>query len=258
MSNPSGLTGDTTSGYVVKIELYEGPMDLLLKLIEKQELDITRVSLAAITDQYLIHLRLIEEVRPEAIVDFLVVAARLLLIKSRMLLPRPPTLEGEEEEEDPGEQLARQLRMYKRFKEIAGLLRQKRESGLRAYPRLAPPPKMQHRIGLEGLSLADLLEGMKQALEAHPPAIAVNHVVAPLTIRVEDKIEYIMHLTRQRRRFSFQHFLGSSSSRMEIIVSFLAILELIKRRQIHVHQDQLFGEILISAWSPQSTQSVES
>jgi len=77
MSNQSGLTGETASGYVVKIEIYEGPMDLLLKLIEKQELDITRVSLAAITDQYLIHLRLIEEVRPEAIVDFLVVAARL-------------------------------------------------------------------------------------------------------------------------------------------------------------------------------------
>jgi len=257
MSNQSGLTGETASGYVVKIEIYEGPMDLLLKLIEKQELDITRVSLAAITDQYLIHLRLIEEVRPEAIVDFLVVAARLLLIKSRMLLPRPPTLEGEEEE-DPGEQLARQLRMYKRFKEIAGLLRQKRESGLRAYPRLVPPPQIQRRISLEGLSLADLLEAMKQALEAHPPEIAVNHVVAPLTIRVEDKIEYIMHLTRQRRRFSFQHFLGSASSRMEIIVSFLAILELIKRRQIHVRQDQLFGEILISAWSPQSIPSVES
>ena len=257
MSNPSGLTRDTTSGYIVKIELYEGPMDLLLKLIEKQELDITRVSLAAITDQYLIHLRLIEEVRPEAIVDFLVVAARLLLIKSRMLLPRPPAIEGEEEE-DPGEQLARQLRMYKRFKEVAGLLRQKQESGLRAYPRLAPLPKMQHRINLDGLSLEDLLDGMKQALEAHPPAIAVNHMVAPLAIRVEDKIEYIMRLTRQRRRFSFQHFLGSSSSRMEIIVSFLAVLELIKRRQIRVLQDKLFGEIMISASSPHSPPSVES
>ena len=256
MSNQNSLTGDTTSGYVVKVELYEGPMDLLLKLIEKQELDITRVSLAAITDQYLIHLRLIEKVRPDAIVDFLVVAARLLLIKSRMLLPSPPAIEGEEEE-DPGEQLARQLRMYKRFKEIAGLLRGKRDSGLRAYPRLAPPPRMQHRISPDGLTLEDLFEGMKQALEAHPPAIAVNHMVAPFAIRVEDKIDNIMRLTRQQRRFSFQHFLGSSSSRMEIIVSFLAVLELIKRRQIRVLQDELFGEIMISASSPHSPPSVE-
>jgi len=258
MSNPSGLTGDATSGYVVKIELYEGPMDLLLKLIEKQELDITRVSLAAITDQYLIHLRLIEEVQPEAIVDFLVMAARLLLIKSRILLPSPPALEGQEEEEDPGEQLARQLREYKRFKEIAGLLRRKREAGLRAYPRLAPPSIMPRRITLEGLSLADLLEGLKQALEAHPPATAVNYVITPLTIRVEDKIEYIMQLGRQQRHFSFQRLIASSSSRMEIIVSFLAVLELIKRRQISVQQNQLFGNILISICPPESPPGIES
>lgn len=250
MSNPSTLTGDTTSAYVVKLELFEGPMDLLLKLIERQELDITRLSLAAITDQYLMHLRLIEEVRPDDIADFLLMAARLLLIKSRALLPRPPALEGEEE--DPAEQLARQLREYKRFKELAQHLRQRGESGQRAYPRLAPPPKKQRRLNPEGLSLADLVDGLRQALEAHPAAPPVNHVVAPLAIRVEDRIDYILQLAQKRRRFSFQRFLASSASRMQIIVSFLAILELIKRRQIRVSQDQPFGEILISALSPDS------
>ncbi len=258
MSASIRVADGASSAYTVKLELFEGPMDLLLKLIERQELDITRLSLAVVADQYLMHLRLLEEAQPDAIADFLVVAARLLLLKSRVLLPRPPVLEGEEEEEDPGEQLARQLREYKRFKEVAQLLRQKGDSGLRAYPRLAPRPKMQRRTELEELSLADLLDGLRRALEAHPASAPVNHVVAPLVIRVEDKIEYILRLTRQRRQFSFRRLLASSASRIETIVSFLALLELIKRRQVHVCQDRLFGEILISTPSVGSPPGKES
>jgi len=255
MSTLTGATANETPVYTVSLDLFEGPMDLLLRLIEKQELDITRLSLATVTDQYLAHLRLIEERRPEAIADFLVVAARLLLIKSRVLLPKPPTLE--EEEEDIGDQLARQLREYKRFKEIAQLLREKGESGLRAYPRLAPPPKMPRRVSLEGLSLQDLTEFLRQALEAHPATAPVDRVLTPLTIRVGDKIDRILELTRRRKHFSFQRFLSASVSRMEIIVSFLAVLELIKRRRIAVRQDRLFGEIIISARSPASPPSRE-
>jgi len=247
MDTPHPLPWNSAPAYTVKLELFEGPMDLLLRLIEKQKLDITRVSLAAITDQYLMHLHLVEEIRPDAIADFLVVAARLLLIKSRVLLPKPPVLQGEEEEEDPGDQLARQLIEYKRFKEIAQLLRQKTEAGLRAYPRLAPPPKIQSRITLEGLSVADLANVLREVLQSQPASEPVNHVMTPITIRIEDSIEHILRLTQRRRQFSFRHLLASSTSRMEIIVSFLAILELVKRRRIRVHQERLFGTILISA-----------
>ena len=245
MSTLASLTPNPAPVYTVRLELFEGPMDLLLKLIERQELDITRLSLAAVTDQYVDHLRLIEEQRPDEIADFLLLAARLLLIKSRILLPKPPALE--EPEEDLGDQLARQLIEYRKFKQVAQLLRQKSESGLRAHPRLAAPPKMPPRVDLEGLSLEDLVQCLREALRAHPPVVPVNHLVAPLTMRVGDKIDRILQLTRRRKKFSFQRFLATSSSRMDIIVSFLAVLELIKRRQITVRQDRLFGEIVISA-----------
>jgi segregation and condensation protein A len=114
--------------YLVRLPLFEGPLDLLLHLIQKNELDITAISLALVADQFVEHLQTIGQVQADLIADFLVVAAKLLLIKSRLLLPRPPVVD-DEEDDDPAELLARRLREYKKFKQAAGFLRELESSG---------------------------------------------------------------------------------------------------------------------------------
>src|SRR5260221_40455 len=138
------------NNYTVQLPVYAGPLDLLLQLIERDELDITRVSLAQVTDQFLAYLKVLETMDLGDIADFLVIAARLILIKSEALLPRP--VERQPGEEDPGDELARLLIAYKRYKEIAGTLRQREEAGLRTYLRLAPPPKMEAQLDLSGVT----------------------------------------------------------------------------------------------------------
>ncbi len=138
--------------YTVQLPVFEGPLDLLLHLIERAELDITRVALAQVTDQFLGYLRAMQDRRMDLAASFVVVAARLLQIKSEALLPRPP--EREAGEEDPGDALARQLRLYKQFKDVAMLLHQREEAGLRTFLRLAPPPKVPPRFDWTRLSLA--------------------------------------------------------------------------------------------------------
>jgi len=239
--------------YEVKLAIFEGPLDLLLHLIEREELDITKVSLAQVTDQYLEYISLLEKLNAEALADFLVIAAKLLLIKSEMLLPRPPGAPGEEEEEDVGDELTRQLIEYKRFKEAALELRQREEMGLRAYVRVAPPPKLERPFGwaqdrpldLEDVSLADLVEAVQRALHVRPPTPSVSEVVAPFTITVAEKMAIIEERLERQRRVSFNRLLDQAASRLEIIVTFLAVLELIKLNGIEVQQERLFGEIVI-------------
>ncbi len=242
--------------YEVKLAIFEGPLDLLLHLIEREELDITKVSLAQVTDQYLEYIGLLVELNAGALADFLVIAAKLLLIKSEMLLRRPPRAPGEEEE-DVGDELARQLIEYKKFKEAALELRQREEMGLRAYVRVAPPPKLERPFGrkrsdaqdrpldLGDVSLADLVEAVRHALDVRPPIPSVSEVVAPFTITVAEKMALIEERLERHRRVSFNRLLAHAASRLEIIVTFLAVLELIKLKGIEVQQERLFGEIVI-------------
>jgi len=238
--------------YEVKLAIFEGPLDLLLHLIEREELDITKVSLAQVTDQYLEYIGLLVELNAGALADFLVIAAKLLLIKSEMLLRRPPRAPGEEEE-DVGDELARQLIEYKKFKEAALELRQREEMGLRAYVRVAPPPKLERPFGwaqdrpldLGDISLADLVEAVRHALDVRPPIPSVSEVVAPFTITVAEKMALIEERLERHRRVSFNRLLAHAASRLEIIVTFLAVLELIKLKGIEVQQERLFGEIVI-------------
>ena len=232
--------------YEVKLTVFEGPLDLLLHLIKREELDITTVSLAQVTDQYLEYISLLEELNAEILADFLVIAAKLLLIKSEMLLPRPPGAPGEEEEEDVGDELARQLIEYKKFKEAALELREREEMGFRAYVRLAPLPKLERSLlDLEDVSLADLVEAVRLALNVRPPAPSVSEVVAPFTITVAEKMALIEERLTRQRRVSFNHLLAQAVSRLEIIVTLQAVLELIKLKGIVVQQERLFGEIVI-------------
>jgi segregation and condensation protein A len=234
----------TTKPYQVLLPVFEGPLDLLLHLIEREELDITSVSLAQVTDQYLDYLALMEEPPAEVLADFLVVAAKLLLIKSRALLPRPPGILSTEEE-DVGEDLARQLIEYRRFKRVAESLRDREEVGLRAYLRLAPPPRLERRLDLEDVTLDDLIAAVRQALAVAPPAPPVSEVVAPVAITIADRILAIRASLHERARISFNRLLAEATGRLEIIITFLAVLELIKSGHVDVQQDRLFGEIII-------------
>lgn len=243
--------GVETRPYQVKLAIFEGPLDLLLHLIQREELDITKVSLAQVTDQYLEYISLQEELNVEILADFLVVAAKLLLIKSEMLLPRPPT--APEEEEDVGDELARQLIEYKRFKEAALGLRQREEMGLRTYVRIAPPPKLERPFGvaqgrpldLEDVSLADLLEAVQRALDVRPALPSVSEVVTPFIVTVAEKMAFIEEKLEKQRRVSFNRLLDQATSRLEIIVTLQAVLELVKLKGVEVQQERLFGEIVV-------------
>lgn len=232
-----------TGKYLVQIPVYEGPLDLLLQLIERAELDITAVALALVTEQYLQFIRQMQEARAEEISAFLVIAAKLIQIKSEALLPRPPAREAREE--DPAENLARQLRMYKRFKEIANLLEQRDAQGLRTYLRLAPPPKVEGRLDLSGLTLTDLLEAAKSALQQEREKQSLGTVIAAPKVTIRQKIAYLSEQLRKNQQISFRKLIENSHSRLEVVVTFLALLELVKRYRVSVRQEALFGEIHI-------------
>lgn len=228
--------------FPVSLPVFEGPLDLLLQLIEREELDITKVALAQVTDQYLAHVRAIEEHRLQDIADFLVIAAKLILIKSEAILPRPP--QRAPGEEDPGEELARQLILYKHYKEMAQQLHQRELDGLRTYLRLAPPPKVEAKLDLSNLQTDDLWKAMARLLAVLPPDTpAVSSVVVPPKITIRDRIKRIQRRLRLEGRTRFFDLLADSTSRVEAIITFLAVLELVKQRRVIAVQTRLFGDI---------------
>ncbi len=231
--------------YQVRLEVFEGPLDLLLTLIRRQELEITAVSLAAVTDQYLAYLERLQEIDPGALASFLEVAAQLVLIKSRTLLPRPQREVHEEDGEDPAEVLAQRLREYAQFKTAAQALRERSERGLRAYVRVAPPPALPRRVDLGEVSLEDLLAAVREALDEKPMP-PLSQVVEPIRVTIEERIAAIHRSLARAPRVSFRSLLADCTSRIEVVITFLALLELIKQRQVVVSQEKLFGEILVS------------
>ncbi|MEA3398132.1 MAG: segregation/condensation protein A [Patescibacteria group bacterium] len=228
-----------------KIEKFEGPLGLLLQLIEKEEMDITQISLAKIADQYVDYIRDSDCISPEEMADFLVVAAKLLLIKSKALLPY---LYPEEEEEI--EELEQQLRMYKEFlkaaKQIDKLIGKKKFMFAREFNRKAvlsninlfSPPKKLAAAGM-WMVFSDLLARVK------PPEVLKEETL-DRKINIEDKILDIQKILIERIKVSFSRIMAGAQNKTEIIVSFLAVLELMRQREIVLKQDNLFDDILIS------------
>jgi segregation and condensation protein A len=232
--------------YTVHIPAFEGPFDLLLQLIEREKLDISAISLASIAGQFVAHIAELEDaITAEELADFLAVAARLILIKSRLLLPRQ-TQPDEDEEEDPAVALARQLREYKRFKQAALALRGIEDSGLHAYSRVAPPPELERRLATGEATVQDLVAAAQVALAQLPEGPAeLAGVVAPFALTIHDQILLIKRMTEGGRAVTFREMVGGATHRLEIVVTLLAVLELIKRRQVTARQASLFGEIEI-------------
>ncbi len=235
--------------YPIQLPTFEGPLDLLLRLIEREELDVTTVALAQVTDQYLERLAELEQSQARDLADFLVVAAKLVLIKSAALLPSPSKPSPEEDAQDVGDDLVRRLQIYRRFKEIADLLHAREESGLHTYIRLAPSPRRAPEPDLSEVSLQDLLSLAQEALDL-APGPPVDDVVSPITVTVEEQIEHIELELAQTRQIVFRSLLSRAATRVEIIVTLLAVLELIKQDRVAVRQSALFGEIVIQR-SPQ-------
>ncbi len=239
---PPNLPGGQPSGYTVAIPVYEGPLDLLLQLIERAELDITAVALAQVTDQYLVYIHQMP-VPADEISAFLVVAAKLLQIKSEALLPRPPVREAGEE--DVGEALAEQLRIYKRFKEIANWLGDRMERQLRTHLRVAPPPKVEVRLDLSNVTLADLMAAAEAIFAEEADKQALGTVIAAPKITIREKIALIAERLAQSQHASFGLLLGKNPTRLEVVVTFLALLELVKRYRVEARQERLFSDIQI-------------
>jgi segregation and condensation protein A len=236
------VAGHQTGGYTVAIPVYEGPLDLLLQLIEHAELDITAVSLAQVTDQYLAYIHNIQ-VPADEISAFMVVAAKLLQIKSEALLPRPPV--HEDGEEDLGEALARQLQIYKRYKELSNWLNERENAHLHTYLRVAPPIKMEGKLDLSDISLIDLLAAAEGVFAEEAERQGLNTVISAPRVTIREKIALIAEKLGHSPNTSFTRLLGEKPSRLEVVVTFLALLELVKRYHVAARQEGLFSDIQI-------------
>ncbi|MBI4321890.1 MAG: segregation/condensation protein A [Chloroflexi bacterium] len=233
---------DSKVDYRVRLAVFEGPLDLLLTLIERRELDITAISLAMVTDQYLEYLETVEMVDPDALADFLVVAAKLLVIKSFALLPSPmPTAEEEEDAAD----LTHALLQFQAFQRAAEGLRAREDSVLRAYPRVAKQPEPTTALARPQISLAALVTAYKQH-QARMAEAPLEVTIPEATWTVAEKILVIKDMLARGAMVTFTSLLDTATSRLEAVVTFLALLQLIKEGLVFVEQRKIFGEIYLS------------
>ncbi|MBI1885239.1 MAG: segregation/condensation protein A [Chloroflexi bacterium] len=230
--------------FELKVDGFQGPLDLLLDLIEKEQMDITTLSLAQVTDQYWSYVKSQRQMEPDALAEFIVIGSKLLFIKSCALLPHAAPPRGDlREEEDVGAQLAQMLEQYKQFKEAAFVFRELEEQGRRAYSRVGPPKNVTLPPGLEGVTLNTLLDAVREAM-ARKPEEPEQGVIEPEPVTVDLKIEEIGRaLTENEGRLRFRPLLAACRTRTEIVVLFLAVLELIKAGRLWARQNKLFGEI---------------
>ncbi len=229
--------------YTITTTMFEGPLDLLLQLIEQAELDITRLALVEVTGPFLEYVRNIQAEKAEEVSSFLVIAARLMQIKSEALLPRPP--EREPGEEDPSTELLNQLILYKKFKEIAKLLAERNDKGLRTYLRLAPPPKVETKLDEDQFNPPRSDQSCPDG-HAHPGRKTIGQYRHPQAADHHPGQDRPYPQEARHRRFC--HLLrttGEDYTRVEVVVTFLALLELVRRFRITAVQDDTFEDIRI-------------
>lgn len=233
--------------YTIQLAGFEGPLDLLLKLIEREELDITAIALAQVADQYLAYVRALQTPDPASLSAFLVMAAKLLLIKSRALLPRPVPPRDLDTALDEGVELARQLREYQRYKQAATLLRTWAEQGRRTYVRVAPPPQPVAAANEKlDVTLNQMIAAVQRRMQLLLPLDAPTvPLPTPKIVTVPEVIARIQQRLRVQAWFGFEDLLSLTVQRVEVVVTLWAVLELLKRRVIVVDQTELFGSIMI-------------
>ena len=234
------------SDYKVKLEIFEGPLDLLLYLIKKEEIDIYNVSLERITRQYLDYIDTFQALNIELASEFIVMAANLMYIKSRELLPQdvqPP--EEDAEENDPRWELIRQLVEYKKFKEAAQFLGTQEVKSDELFVTTPELPDLDAPVASVGqVGIFDLIRAFQRILKRFENASDFREIVND-RFTVADKIEHLLETVPVGARIKFEELFSSAASRGEVIVTFLAMLELIKLNHLQVEQEQLLGEIVV-------------
>jgi segregation and condensation protein A len=234
--------------YKVKLEVFEGPLDLLLYLIKKEEVDIYDIPIERITNQYMEYLSLMQLLNLEVAGEFLVMAATLMYIKSRMLLPTDQQVTDSEAEEgeDPRWELIRQLVEYKKFKEAAVQLAHREEDQSKLYTRTGDSgiEVDAKEVPLAEVSIFDLIAAFNEVLKKANAREDFREIYEE-RFTVSDKIEEILYTLRDRSEIRFLELFSDSASRAEVVVTFLALLELIRLKRLRVEQPEAFGEIQV-------------
>ena len=254
---------DRRSSFQPRLPVFEGPLEVLLRLVERQELAITEVSLAAVADQFLAHLDTLPDRDPALLAEFAAVASRLLLLKTRVLFPRPPDVPTEDGVGEDGDEddLVRRLQEYRRLKEAAAVLAARDAAGLRAYEPLATPAPefIEAEVTLAPARPADLVRAVQRRLArlpaaprllALPPRISVGEMAARIVARLRagrrGEVRFsdlVARLAPARGRADRP----SLPDRGDVVTVFMAILELVRRRQAEAHQPTPFGDIVVRA-----------
>lgn len=229
----------------VELEIFEGPLDLLLHLIKKNEVNITDIPIATITEQYLATLDLMQSLSLDVAGEFLVMAATLIHIKSRMLLPAGDDEGDEDEGIDPRDELVRRLLEYQRYKEAAQELEQREILTRDVFIRSASPVEEAGPRGFREVSVFELLGALKRVIDRLPKDSV--HEVTLDKITVREKMTFLLDKLRTQGNVLFEALFDEVRSRMEVVVTFLAMLELIKVRAVRIVQEELMGPIMIEA-----------
>ena len=237
--------------YKIRLEVFEGPLDLLLYLIRKEEVDIYDIPIERITTQYMEYLSLMRMLDLTIAGEFIVMAATLMMIKSRMLLPPDERPILEPEEEDPRWELVRQLLEYKKFKDAALHLQQRELDQENIFSRGAEPLvslEQDPGLGLGDVSLFDLIAALNSVLKK----VEVEELgeIFGEQFTVADKIEIILTTIQREEQMRFKDLFKDMASRVEIVCTFLALLELIRLRQIAARQEKEFDDIMIVRPAP--------
>jgi segregation and condensation protein A len=229
--------------YNIKIPVFEGPLDLLLHLIRENKLDIYDIPIALITHQYLQYIKMMKDLNLDIAGEFLVMAATLIHIKSRMLLP-PDEEVPPEEQEDPRRELVEKLLEYQAFKEAALSLRQREDEWTRVFQRepLFDSEEEDAGIYLSDVNLFDLLEAFKKILDTAPSEVAT---ITKETLTVKDKMSLIMEMLEGQDAIRFEDIFKDGITRSQLIVTFIALLELIRLGLLRAYQEKEFGNIWV-------------
>jgi len=238
--------------YKVKFEVFEGPLDLLLYLIKKEEVDIYEVNLTQLATQFIEYIEVMRMLDLDIAGEFLVMASTLMYIKSRELLPidQQVVTDGEDEGEDPRWELIRQLVEYKKFKDAAAQLQALEIRQENSYPRLPVKPEFESESEIKGTaSLFDLINAVNLVLKRIHQREDLRDIFEDKWT-VSEKIDRLLQLLKERAVLKFSELFASATSRSEVVVTFLALLELIRLKQVVVTQPEPFGEIEISPAPP--------
>jgi segregation and condensation protein A len=233
--------------YQIKLDIFEGPFDLLLDLIDKQKLDIYDIPIARITEEYLVYLRKMKELNLDIASEFILMAITLIEIKTSSLLPA--TEEPEKDEISPQEareMLVARLIEYKKFKNASSELAKRTYQYGHIYPREAPLEERFARLQpdfLQDVSLLDLAR-IYQSILLRTPRLDFSHM-SPIVISVEERMQAVAERLKEARSFTFRELTSSCENRIEIIVTFLAILELFKAGMVYLDQSETFGELRV-------------